>query len=53
MFTFSTTARLAQSVEHLNLRVVGSSPTLGDLLFVQINIYGTQFNLFSQPNKYF
>ena len=28
----STTARLAQSVEHetLNLRVVGSSPTLGD-----------------------
>ena len=30
----STGARLAQSVEHetLNLRVVGSSPTLGDLL---------------------
>ena len=30
------TARLAQSVEHetLNLRVVGSSPTLGDQLFV-------------------
>ena len=29
------TLRLAQSVEHetLNLRVVGSSPTLGDLLF--------------------
>ena len=29
-------ARLAQSVEHetLNLRVVGSSPTLGDQLFV-------------------
>ena len=28
------TARLAQSVEHetLNLRVVGSSPTLGDIL---------------------
>ena len=55
MFCFITTARLAQSVEHetLNLRVVGSSPTLGDLLFVQINICGTQFNLFSQPNKYF
>ncbi len=31
----STSARLAQSVEHetLNLRVVGSSPTLGELLF--------------------
>ena len=29
-----TSARLAQSVEHetLNLRVVGSSPTLGDIL---------------------
>ena len=29
-------ARLAQSVEHetLNLRVVGSSPTLGDKLFL-------------------
>ena len=29
------TARLAQSVEHetLNLRVVGSSPTLGDQIF--------------------
>ena len=29
-------ARLAQSVEHetLNLRVVGSSPTLGDQLFL-------------------
>ena len=29
------TARLAQSVEHetLNLRVVGSSPTLGDKIF--------------------
>ena len=29
-------ARLAQSVEHetLNLRVVGSSPTLGEILFV-------------------
>ena len=29
-----TTARLAQSVEHetLNLRVVGSSPTLGDCI---------------------
>ena len=36
-------ARLAQSVEHetLNLRVVGSSPTLGDhffVLFFQIEI---------------
>ncbi len=32
----STEARLAQSVEHetLNLRVVGSSPTLGDQLFL-------------------
>ena len=31
----TTTARLAQSVEHetLNLRVVGSSPTLGDQTF--------------------
>ena len=31
----STTSRLAQLVEHetLNLRVVGSSPTLGDHLF--------------------
>ena len=33
------TARLAQSVEHetLNLRVVGSSPTLGAYFFIQIN----------------
>ncbi len=55
MFHFVVGARLAQSVEHetLNLRVVGSSPTLGELLFNQINIYGTQYNLFSQPNKYF
>jgi hypothetical protein len=32
----TSTARLAQSVEHetLNLRVVGSSPTLGDFFFV-------------------
>ena len=32
MGTYSASARLAQSVEHetLNLRVVGSSPTLGD-----------------------
>ena len=31
----STQARLAQSVEHetLNLRVVGSSPTLGEIFF--------------------
>ena len=31
------TARLAQSVEHetLNLRVVGSSPTLGDTLVIR------------------
>ena len=30
-----STARLAQSVEHetLNLRVVGSSPTLGEIFF--------------------
>ena len=32
---YSQQARLAQSVEHetLNLRVVGSSPTLGDQCF--------------------
>ena len=32
---YGATARLAQSVEHetLNLRVVGSSPTLGDFSF--------------------
>ena len=36
----STVARLAQSVEHetLNLRVVGSSPTLGDLQHGRINV---------------
>ena len=35
MWVFLTGARLAQLVEHesLNLRVVGSSPTLGDLVF--------------------
>ena len=35
-----TVARLAQSVEHqtLNLRVVGSSPTLGDLQHGRINV---------------
>ena len=37
-FTNSTTSRLAQLVEHetLNLRVVGSSPTLGDQTFFEI-----------------
>ena len=37
---FPQAARLAQSVEHetLNLRVVGSSPTLGEkILFVRLN----------------
>ena len=35
-----TVARLAQSVEHetLNLRVVGLSPTLGDLQHGRINV---------------
>ena len=35
-----TVARLAQSVEHetLNLRVLGSSPTLGDLQHGKINV---------------
>ena len=34
-------ARLAQSVEHetLNLRVVGSSPTLGETLFAPPHLY--------------
>ena len=37
-FIMSTTSRLAQLVEHetLNLRVVGSSPTLGDQTFSEI-----------------
>ena len=36
LVTETTTARLAQSVEHetLNLRVVGSSPTLGASFYV-------------------
>ncbi len=44
-----STARLAQSVEHetLNLRVVGSSPTLGDFNFFKI-----KFNKFSDPPFY-
>ena len=38
-------ARLAQSVEHetLNLRVVGSSPTLGVSLFTQSEFYTHSF----------
>ena len=38
----NSTARLAQSVEHetLNLRVVGSSPTLGEI-FLQTGFYGS------------
>ena len=42
---FGITARLAQSVEHetLNLRVVGSSPTLGDQIF---------FDLFNASSVY-
>ncbi len=38
-------ARLAQSVEHetLNLRVVGSSPTLGDQLFRPLNVEKSSF----------
>ena len=40
-FTMGTTSRLAQLVEHetLNLRVVGSSPTLGDLLLSKLYIF--------------
>ena len=36
-------ARLAQSVEHetLNLRVVGSRPTLGETSFYSMNLIGT------------
>ena len=39
------TARLAQSVEHetLNLRVVGSSPTLGDSPFTKSDLFFAQF----------
>ena len=38
-------ARLAQSVEHetLNLRVVGSSPTLGDEIFFFFTLFHCQF----------
>ena len=48
---YSSSARLAQSVEHetLNLRVVGSSPTLGDFLNLMIgmpNIWGIFFHLY-------
>ena len=41
---FMITARLAQSVEHetLNLRVVGSSPTLGDQTF--FHYFGISFS---------
>ena len=41
MLHFSTTSRLAQLVEHetLNLRVVGSSPTLGDQIFQKISAH--------------
>ena len=37
---FCQQARLAQSVEHetLNLRVVGSSPTLGEKIFLATNV---------------
>ena len=47
----SLSARLAQSIEHetLNLRVVGSSPTLGDFLNLMIgmpNIWGIFFHLY-------
>ena len=40
-----TVARLAQSVEHetLNLRVVCSSPTLGDLQHGRINVSVQKF----------
>ena len=39
-FKFIQSARLAQSVEHetLNLRVVGSSPTLGDETFYPVPV---------------
>ena len=42
-------ARLAQSVEHetLNLRVVGSSPTLGDQTF-----YLNKINFFVKPGRF-
>ena len=41
-------ARLAQSVEHetLNLGVVGSSPTLGDILFFFLSKIITYFRTF-------
>ena len=37
---YQATARLAQSVEHetLNLRVVGSSPTLGGYIFLNFSL---------------
>ena len=40
-FKIQKAARLAQSVEHetLNLRVVGSSPTLGAIFFLQNNYF--------------
>ena len=45
-----STARLAQSVEHetLNLRVVGSSPTLGDLV-LQGSFLGLRFKRKPSP----
>ena len=41
MAFIGTFSRLAQSVEHetLNLKVVGSSPTLGDLQQGRINVF--------------
>ena len=46
-----STARLAQSVEHetLNLGVVGSSPTLGDIYFI-LHFIAFKINFFKKNN---
>ena len=47
----SIRARLAQSVEHgtLNPRVVGSSPTLGERIFVSFSIFEVSNKLNNRP----
>ena len=49
-----TSARLAQSVEHetLNLRVVGSSPTLGDIVVVLAAIWKERLKFLCDDKRY-
>ena len=54
MMVLILTARLAQSVEHetLNLRVLGSSPKLGDIVVVLAAIWKERLKFLCDDERY-